>query len=198
MLNGEKHSHSTRNLAAWIVGIATVMAAVLTAMGRVWWCEAGDVLPWSWDVWSRHNSQHLVDPYALSHVEHGIGLFLLLTLGGSKFLSHILSPAVRVSIVAAIEATWEIAENTPFMINRYREATVSLDYFGDSIANSISDYCMCLLGVLLSSKVRWHYSVATFVLLETISVLWIRDSLLINMLMLVSPIESIKQWQVAV
>ncbi|NNE00955.1 MAG: DUF2585 family protein [Pirellulaceae bacterium] len=160
-------------------------------MGRVWWCQAGDLVPWSWDVWTEHNSQHLVDPYSLSHVEHGIGLFLFLTLVAREKLSvH-----SRTLIVAVIEAIWEVAENTPAMINRYREVTISLDYFGDSILNSVSDYAMCLLGVLLARKTTWQVGVGVFVVLELISVLWIRDSLLLKILMLISPIEAIKQWQ---
>ncbi|QDT08769.1 hypothetical protein K239x_07110 [Planctomycetes bacterium K23_9] len=167
------------------------MCAVLTAMGRCWWCEAGDYLPWSWDVWSRHNSQHLVDPYALSHIEHGIGLFLLLTF----FAAKITSTSSRIVVVAAVEGIWEIAENTPLMINRCREATVSLDYFGDSVLNSLSDLGMCLLGALLVVRLKWKRSIAVFVLLEIVSILWIRDSLLLNILMLLSPVEAIKTWQ---
>ena len=182
---------SQRNLLLGLFAIAIVMSVVLTMMGRVWWCEAGDASPWSWDVWSQHNSQHLADPYALSHIEHGILMFMALTLMGSKWFSI----STRTMIVAAIESVWEIVENTPFMINRYREATISLDYFGDSIANSISDYIMCLLGVLLVRKTSWKIGLAAFLFLELVSVMWIRDSLLINILMLISPIEAVKTWQ---
>lgn len=173
-----------------LVGISIVMCATLALMGRVWWCEAGDFLPWSWDIWSTHCSQHLVDPYALSHIEHGIGLFITLLVVRRK-----LSVSSRLLIVAVLEAAWEIAENTRFMINRYREATVSLDYFGDSIANSLSDLTMCMLGALLVSKTSWKTGVAAFLGLELISVLWIRDSLLLNIVMLISPIEAVKVWQ---
>ena len=164
-------------------------------MGRVWWCEAGDYVPWSWEVWSKHNSQHLLDPYALSHVEHGVGLFLLLTLVASRWPSSRLNETIRTVIIAGFEASWEVLENTPMMINRYREATISLDYFGDSILNSLSDFAMCLLGVLLVRKTSWKVGVAAFVALEIVSIGWIRDSLLINMIMLISPVEAIKQWQ---
>jgi hypothetical protein len=162
-------------------------------MGRVWWCDAGDVLPWSWDVWSRHNSQHLVDPYSLSHLEHGIGLYVLLT----AVFGRKISAQARTMIVASIEATWEIVENTPLMIQRYREATISLDYFGDSILNSLSDYLMCLGGVLIARTMTWRASICIFIAMEIASTLWIRDSLLLNILMLTWPIETIKQWQSA-
>lgn len=184
-------SLTSRQLASRLALIASGMCAVLALMGRVWWCESGDAAIWSWDIWSTHNSQHLIDPYSLSHIEHGIALFLLLTVFGSQRLSF----ESRTLIVAWIEAAWEIFENTPFVINRYREATISLDYFGDSILNSVSDYGMCLLGVLLVRSTGWKAGLATFVALELISMLWIRDSLLLNIIMLISPIDAIKQWQ---
>ncbi len=173
--------------------IAVTMTICLWAMGRIWWCDAGDLVPWSWDVWSTHNSQHLVDPYALSHLQHGLGLFLLLYCLPWKWLT-----VERIFvIVAVVEATWEISENTPMMINRYRESTISLDYFGDSIANSLSDYGWCILGLLIASKIPGWATFSLFVALELISVFWIRDSLMLNILMLISPVEAIKQWQAA-
>ena len=117
----ESARSSTRFLATSLLGIAATMCIVLHLMGRVWWCEAGDLAPWSWDVWSQHNSQHLLDPYALSHVEHGVGLFLLLTPLANRWpnqqVSEHLSVTTRTMIIAGFEATWEIAENTPMMIN---------------------------------------------------------------------------------
>ena len=179
------------NVAYSLVTIALATCMILVLMERVWWCQVGDLSPWSWDIWSSHNSQHLLDPYALSHFQHGIGLFLLLQLCCSRWLSV----QTCTVIVALIEAAWEILENTPFMINRYREATISLDYFGDSILNSMSDYGVCLLGVLLVRKTNWKLGLAVFIALEFCSVLWIRDSLMLNILMLTFPVEAIKQWQ---
>ena len=183
-----------RRCAILILMLGIVMALVLWLMGRVWWCELGDYLPWSWDVWSGHNSQHLVDPYSLSHVQHGIGLFLLLSVCGRKWLSI---PLCTV-IVAIVEASWEISENTPWIIDRYREATISLDYYGDSILNSLGDYAACLIGIAVAQKLKWPWSVTTFIFLEVISIAWIRDSLLLNILMLAYPLEAIKQWQAVV
>ena len=185
---------SRRTSVIVLIGIGVLMMLILALMGRVWWCQSGDWTPWSWNVWSPHNSQHFVDPYALSHVQHGIGLFLLLSLLTDRWLSV----EWQTLAVAVVEATWEVAENTPWLINRYRESTASLDYFGDSIANSAADYVMCLAGVMLARKLSWPLAVGIFVAFEAISVLWIRDSLLLNILMLVCPIDSIKQWQTAI
>jgi hypothetical protein len=174
-----------------LIGIGVVMCLVLNAMNRVWWCEQGDWLPWSFDVWSSHNSQHLFDPYALSHFGHGVGLWLVLAL---VFRDKI-SATLKVIVIAVIEAGWEILENTPLVIGRYRESTVSLDYTGDSISNSVSDYLMCLAGVYLVQRISWRAAITTFVVLEVASLIWIRDSLLINIMMLTYPIDPIRQWQ---
>lgn len=174
-----------------LLSVALVTLLGLVSMGRVWWCEAGDLRPWSWDVWSRHNSQHLIDPYSLSHIQHGLGLYLLLTL----LLGARLSPNLRVLLVAVVEASWELIENTNWMIQRYREVTISLDYFGDSILNSLGDYGTCLIGVLLARLLPWRVTIVLFLGLEALSIWWIRDSLLLNILMLFYPIEAIRQWQ---
>ena len=128
--------------------LALIMAAIEMAMGRVWWCQAGDLTPWSFDVWSQHNSQHLIDPYSLSHIEHGLGLYAVL----SCLFAARMSVYVRALTTATVEAVWELVENTDWMIQRYREATISLDYFGDSIVNSIGDYGFCMLGVSCSLR----------------------------------------------
>ena len=179
----------------WTIGavlaIGLLMTASLAGLGRVWWCERGDLRPWSWNVWSPHNSQHLVDPYALSHLQHGIGLFLLLTWLAAGFTSA----RLRAVTVAMVEAAWEVTENTSWLIERYREATVSLDYHGDSILNSVGDYGACLIGIYLAHRVPAWLAVVLFCSLELISLLWIRDSLLLNILMLAWPLEAVKQWQ---
>ncbi len=183
-----------RSLTFGLFAIAGVMTVCLWWMGRIWWCAAGDLVPWSWDVWSGHNSQHLVDAYALSHLQHGLGLYLLL----SSFKFRWLAPNRIIIAIAIIEATWEVAENTPWMINRYRESTVSLDYTGDSILNSISDFGWCLAGIAIARRIPWKVTLILFVALEITSVLWIRDSLMLNILMLVYPIDAIKAWQAAI
>jgi hypothetical protein len=176
-------------LAAFL-GLAVLMTMILAPMGRVWWCQSGDWRPWSWDVWSRHNSQHFVDPYTLSHIQHGIGLYLVLLLIAPRWTA-----ISRGWAVALVETTWEVVENTNWMIERYREVTISLDYYGDSILNSVSDYGACLGGVVLAARLPVWVSGLLLVGLEFISVVWIRDSLLLNILMLACPVEAIRQWQ---
>jgi len=175
-----------------LLAIAGVMAFVLFMMGRVWWCQVGDLVPWSFEVNSSHNSQHLFDPYALSHLQHGIGGFLLFAM-----LAKYLSFNWRVSIIATLESIWEIVENTPMIINRYREATISLDYYGDSILNSLSDYGMCLIGIWMVRRMPWKIALVLFVALEITSLLWIRDSLILNIIMLIAPQDAIREWQAA-
>ena len=159
--------------------------------GRVWWCQAGDYLPWSWDIWSTHNSQHIIDPYSFTHILHGVLEFWLIGLVFKK-----VPLAWRLLIAVMIESSWEIAENSTYVIQRYREATISLDYFGDSIINSISDITACATGFVIAYKLRFWKSLAIFLATEMVLIFWIRDSLLINIVMLIYPIEAIKHWQI--
>lgn len=181
----------TRRGVVGVLGVALIVLMGVKVMGRVWWCAQGDLWPWAWDVWSKHCSQHLVDPYTLSHLQHGIGLYLVLT----ALWRRRLTPDVRLLLVAIVEAAWEITENTDWMIQRYRENTISLDYFGDSIVNSLCDYFACVAGVLLAMRFPWRISLGLFVVLEVICICWIRDSLMLNVLMLFCPVEAIRQWQ---
>jgi hypothetical protein len=174
--------------AAALIVLASGIA--LDLMGRVWWCEAGDYSPWSWIVNSRHNSQHLVDPYSFTHVLHGILEFWLIGLVFRK-----LPLAWRFVLAILIESSWEVVENTNYVINRYREATISLDYYGDSIANSMSDIVCCAIGFMIAYKIGRWWSLAVFVVMEVILLLWIRDSLLLNILMLLWPVDGVKSWQ---
>ncbi|MDG2129228.1 MAG: DUF2585 family protein [Fuerstiella sp.] len=173
-------------------GVMLVTAAVLHLMGRVHWCECGNWTPWSWDIWSQHNSQHLIDPYFFTHVLHGIVLYVLLYgLGKSGPLSH------RFLAAVLLEAGWEVLENSTLIIDRYREATISLDYYGDSIANSMFDIVACAAGFLLAARLKPSHSVMFFLVTELLLVLAIRDCLTLNVVMLVRPIDAIKQWQMA-
>lgn len=173
------------------VSIIVLLSIVaLNLLGRVWWCEAGDPWPWSWEVNSRHNSQHIIDPYSFTHILHGILEFWLIGLVFFK-----LPMAWRFVIAIFIESTWEVVENTNYVINRYREATISLDYFGDSIINSIADIACCGLGFWIASKIRLWWSLAVFVVMEVILLFWIRDSLMLNILMLIWPLDAVKTWQ---
>ncbi|MEP3482122.1 MAG: DUF2585 family protein [Fuerstiella sp.] len=190
-------SAATKNamlITYWLVGIGLVMTIGLALMGRHAWCPQADYILWSWNIWTAHCSQHFVDPYSLSHFQHGLGLFLLLNVCLGKRISLV----ANIATVAAIEACWELAENTSFIINRYREATVSLDYYGDSITNSLGDYAFCLLGAYVAHQLPRRWVVGLFMAAEIVSLIWIKDSLLINILMLIAPIDSIKQWQMPV
>ena len=182
-----------RDYFPWIAVLLVVVAAtvLLSFQGRVWWCQAGDYSPWSWNIWSTHNSQHVVDPYSFTHVLHGVLEFWLIGLVFSR-----MPLAWRFFVAIVIESSWEVAENTSYIINRYREATISLDYFGDSIINSLADIVACASGFLIAYKLRFWKSLALFVATETILIFWIRDSLIINIIMLIYPIEAIKIWQI--
>jgi hypothetical protein len=171
-----------------VIVITSIIA--LNLLGRVWWCEAGDAMPWSWVVNSRHNSQHLIDPYSFTHILHGILEFWLIGLVFRK-----VPLAWRFVIAIFIESSWEVVENTNYIINRYREATISLDYYGDSILNSFADIICCGLGFLIAQKIKLWWSLAVFVVMEVILLFWIRDSLLLNILMLIWPLDAVKSWQ---
>lgn len=183
---------SGRDYFPWISIALIIIAATITLkfQGRVWWCEAGDLVPWSWDVWSRHNSQHLMDPYSFTHMLHGILEFWLIGL-----IFRRMPLAWRFFLALFVESSWEVIENTQYVINRYREATISLDYFGDSIANSLADIVFCGLGFLIALRLRFWRSLALFIATEAVLLFWIRDSLVLNIIMLLYPIEAIKHWQ---
>lgn len=172
------------------IAIMATAAIVLWLQGRVWWCQSGDLVPWSWDIWTTHNSQHVVDPYAFTHVLHGILEFWLLGLVFGR-----IPVAWRFVMAVAIETIWEIAENSSYIIERYRTVTLSLDYFGDSIINSLADIVCCAAGFGLAKKLGFLRSVILFVVTEIVLIFWIRDSLVINIIMLIYPIEELKVWQ---
>ena len=172
------------------VAVGMAMAIILYLMGQPLWCKCGGLSPWSWDIWSSHNSQHLVDPYFFTHVLHGVVLCGLL-----YWLPRRVSEPSRFLTAVILEAGWEILENSPTIIERYRAATISKDYFGDSIMNSAGDLIACIVGYLLARRLGFRNSNVFFLLTELILLLTIRDSLLLNVLMLVWPVEAIKRWQ---
>lgn len=174
--------------AAAVVPLVTLLS--LKAMGRVFWCQCGTWNPWSWDIWSQHNSQHLVDPYFFTHVLHGVILY-----GVLHWLWESGSMPQRFLATVILEAAWEILENSPLIINRYREATISLDYFGDSIANSLFDIIACAMGFVLASRLAVWQSVTFALVNEVILLIAIRDCLALNVLMLIWPIDAVKAWQ---
>lgn len=173
------------------VAILVATAAWLSFQGQPWWCACGGWNLSSWQVWSSHNSQHLVDPYSFSHVLHGLLFYALFSRLGAR-------PTVRLVFALSLEAGWEVLENSEFIIRRYREATMSLDYFGDSVVNTLGDILFCALGYSIAARVPVRASVALFVTTELAMLATIRDGLLLNVLMLVWPLEAVKQWQMAI
>lgn len=167
-----------------------LMIFILHAQGRIWWCKLGDYNPWTSDAWSDHTSQHLFDPYSFTHVLHGVLFFWLISLifrkwtFGGQFVTAIFA-----------ECAWEIVENSSYIIEKYRANTASLDYFGDSVFNSVGDVFACGIGFYIAYKLKFWRSLIFFFIIEIILLIWIRDGLLINIIMLIHPIEALKKWQ---
>jgi Protein of unknown function (DUF2585) len=172
--------------------IAVIMAAVLRFNGRIWWCKLGDWSVYVNEAWnSSHTSQHIFDPYSFTHVLHGVLGFWL-----AGLLLKNYPKTVWLVVTLAVEAAWEVFENSNFIIEKYRENTASLDYFGDSIANSIGDLIACAVGFVIALKLGVWRSLIFFVVVELILLFWIRDGFLLNIVMLIYPLEWIKQWQI--
>jgi hypothetical protein len=175
----------------WLVGVITVaMALVLIGMGRVPICTCGYVKAWHGVVYSPENSQHLTDWYSFTHVVHGFAFYGLLWLVGRRA-----NVSTRLVLATLIESSWEILENTDFIINRYREVTISLDYFGDSVINSVSDVGAMLVGFALARRLPVWASILAVICSELFLAWAIRDNLVINILMLLYPLDAVRVWQ---
>src|SRR2546423_6505705 len=164
--------------------------------GRSWWCECRGFV-WTSNAWSSLTSQTFLDPYSFTHLLHGFmfaGLLLLLT----RFIvKQNISTSWRLVIVLALEGLWEILENSNAVIDRYREATASLGYRGDTVVNSMGDMFCCGLGLIIARKLGWLRSLPIFIATEIILIFWIRDSLILEIIMLIHPFDVIKTWQLA-
>ncbi|WP_439625534.1 DUF2585 domain-containing protein [Shinella sp.] len=174
-------------LAAGFIGAT---ALLLYTMGQPLICKCGYVKLWHGVVVSSENSQHLSDWYTPSHIIHGILFFGLFTLILPKAGINL-----RLALSLVLECAWEILENTDMIINRYRESTISLDYFGDSVINSSADILAMVVGFFLASRLPVWASIALIVVFEGVTTYLIRDGLALNILMLVWPLEAVKAWQ---
>jgi hypothetical protein len=175
-------------VAAMVVVVAA--AAIQLGMGRVPWCQCGYVKFWHGIVSSSENSQHITDWYTFSHIIHGIAFY-----GVLWGVARRLPPGARFVIAVLLEAIWEVFENTPFVINRYRAATIALDYFGDSVINSVSDIAAMMLGFFIARRSAVWLSIAAVVVMELAVAAIIRDNLTLNIIMLLYPLDAIKEWQ---
>ncbi|MGH6930966.1 MAG: DUF2585 domain-containing protein [Dongiaceae bacterium] len=170
--------------------LALVLAAALLAMGRLPWCACGTIKLWHGAVLSAENSQHLTDWYTPSHIVHGFLFYGALWLIGRNW-----PLGLRFLIAMALEASWEVFENTDFIINRYREDTAAIGYSGDSVINSLGDYLAAVLGFLLAARLPIRTAVVAVLLLEAVPLFVIRDNLTLNIIMLLHPVDGIRDWQ---
>jgi hypothetical protein len=194
-MDGQQTDNFRRNGAIRIaIGAAIFAAAALAeyANGRRLWGVSGQPGIWSGDVNSSHNSQFMTDPYTFTHISHGAILYGLVSIFARR-----IPAGTRALIALAIEAAWEIVENSDFVINRYRAETISLHYYGDSIVNSMCDIGACVVGITIARLLPVRATVMLVVVLETALAIWIRDNLLLNVIMLIAPIQAIKHWQMA-
>lgn len=183
-VQADRLRRSYDNLWPWLALAVVLAVAVLQLrhQGRVWWCDCGSLSPWSGNIWSSHNSQHLFDPYSFTHMLHGLILCGLTTLACRK-----LPPAWRFCLAISLEALWEVFENTEFIIRRYRMVTIALNYEGDSIVNSLGDILSCGFGYAIAQKLGFARSLILFLATEAVLVLWIGDSLLFDLARLIYP-----------
>ncbi|HKQ96561.1 MAG TPA: DUF2585 family protein [Candidatus Polarisedimenticolia bacterium] len=184
-----------RNLRLAVVALVAVIAltaAIEAGMGRSPLGPDGRFGWWDGDIWSSENSQRVADAYSFSHIVHGILFYGILWLCAPG-----LPIGTRFVVALLAEAGWEVLENSPIIIDRYREATIALGYVGDSVLNSCCDIVMMTIGFLFAGSVRPRWSVATVVAMELFCLWWVRDNLTLNIVMLVHPLEAIKTWQSA-
>ena len=172
--------------------VVALAALILLAMGRVPICKCGYVKLWHGVVQSSENSQHLSDWYTFSHIIHGFGFYLGFWALGRRF-GWPLGLQLLLSLV--LESSWEIFENTPLIINRYRAQTIALDYYGDSVLNSVADISAMTIGFLMAARLPVAVIVGLTIAMELAVGYWIRDNLTLNIIQLIHPLDFILKWQ---
>lgn len=180
----------TRAQLLIVVAMIVVTGVILYGMGHPLICKCGNVKLWHFGVVSSESSQHIFDWYTPSHVIHGFLFYFALWLCAPR-----LSFGTRLILALGIEVTWEVVENTDFVINRYRETTIALDYYGDSVLNSVSDILFMIAGFCLAARLPVWVTVVLAVAVELFVGIMIRDGLALNVIMLLWPLEFIAQWQ---
>lgn len=185
---------TNRHKYAFLLIAITLAATALTlsAMGRLWVCSCDRVLLWAGDIWSSDNSQHLFDPYTFAHFVKGLGFFWLLVAVLKR------APVLwRLWVAVLIEAAWELLENSPPVIERFRAVTISLGYTGDTVLNSVGDIAVMALGFAIAMRLGFWRSAVLFVAVEIALALTVRDGLILTLIMLTFPIDAIRVWQMA-
>jgi hypothetical protein len=187
--------HKIRTYLPTLLALVAVVAA--TAGIEIWTGRSllgpdGQFGWWESSIWSQFNSQRVADAYTFSHIAHGLIFYWFLWLVARK-----LSVRARLVWAAIMEAAWEILENSPIIINRYREATIAQGYVGDSVLNSSADVVFACLGFLFAWRFGWKIGLALILAMEIGTLVWVRDNLTLNVVMLVWPIDAIREWQAA-
>ena len=183
-------SKTTRIAVAAVLAIVAVQALALHAMGRVWICTCGTIRLWVGDIWSPELSQQLFDWYTASHIVHGILFY-----GALRLLLPKAPVLVRLALAVGIEAAWEIAENSPWVIEAYRKQALAAGYTGDSILNSVMDNVSMMTGFALARLLPWKATVALALALEIGAASLVRDNLTLNVLNFIHRFPAIEAWQ---
>ena len=180
----------TRRTLLAALALTILSVGLLHLEHRPWWCKFGLGF-WS-AAWTHCTSQHFLDPYSLTHVLHGILFYWVLRPFASKIALH-----RRLVAALVLEIGWELLENSPWVIEHYRQNTASLGYTGDSILNSVGDLVTTVIGFAVAAQFSWKVAVVVFIVVELGLLYFVRDNLALNVFMLLFPLESLKEWQLS-